>query len=110
MNERQARLWLSSPRFERLLDRCNGDQKMAIALHEWHASLSTASFSLIHHFEVLLRNAVDGVLGRAQPEIPITDTWLLDFDVLRPASLTKSYGDISSGWPSRWASRWFART
>jgi len=38
---------------------------------------------LIHHFEVLLRNSVDAVLGGDQLQAPIEDTWLLDFDILR---------------------------
>jgi hypothetical protein len=39
---------------------------------------------MVHHFEVLLRNAIDGVLGEDQPQAPIKDTWLMDFDVLQP--------------------------
>lgn len=39
---------------------------------------------MIHHFEVLLRNAIDGVLGEAQPQRPLKETWLMDFDVLQP--------------------------
>ena len=39
-----------------------------MALYEWHAEWHAASFGLIHHFEVLLRNAVDGVLGESQPQ------------------------------------------
>ena len=84
MTEQQARLWLSEPRYERLLEEGAGGHGSAVALHEWNAELSAASFQLIHHFEILLRNAVDGVLGGAQPEFPLVETWLLDFDVLRP--------------------------
>lgn len=89
MNRKQALLWLSEPRYERLLARCGGDHRSAIALYEWHAELSAASLKLIHHFEVLLRNAVDGVLGKVQPEAPIVETWLLDFDVLRPEGVKR---------------------
>jgi hypothetical protein len=39
---------------------------------------------MIHHFEVLLRNAIDGVLGADQPQQPLKETWLMDFDVLQP--------------------------
>ncbi len=39
---------------------------------------------MVHHFEVLLRNAIDSVLGDGQPQAPIKDTWLMDFDVLQP--------------------------
>jgi hypothetical protein len=45
---------------------------------------TVASFGLIHHFEVLLRNAIDGAIGAGQPQTPIKDTWLLDFEILQP--------------------------
>jgi len=84
MEEQQARAWLSEPRYARFLDAANGDHERAIALYEWHVDLSVASFGLIHRFEVLLRNAIDGVLGEGQPQAPIKDTWLLDFEILQP--------------------------
>jgi hypothetical protein len=43
-----------------------------------------ASFGLVHHFEVLVRNAIDGTLGEGQPQEPIRDTWLVDFGVIQP--------------------------
>jgi hypothetical protein len=33
---------------------------------------------------VLVRNAIDGELGKGHPDTPLPHTWLLDFDVLRP--------------------------
>lgn len=84
MDETQARTWLSEPRYGRFLDACGGSHRHAIALYEWHAELTTASFGLIHRFEVLMRNAVDDALGGNQPQTPIPDTWLLDFEILRP--------------------------
>jgi hypothetical protein len=84
MDETQARTWLSEPRYGRFLDACGGSHRHAVALYEWHAELSAASFGLIHHFEVLIRNAIDGTLGGNQPQAPIEDTWLLDFEILRP--------------------------
>jgi len=84
MEEQQARAWLSEPRYMRFLDAASGDHTQAVALYEWHAELSVASFGLIHRFEVLLRNAIDGVLGEGQPQTPIKDTWLLDFEILQP--------------------------
>ena len=47
------------------------------------------SFGLIHHFEVLVRNVIDGALGQGQPQAPIRDTWLVDFDVLRPNGIRR---------------------
>jgi hypothetical protein len=84
VDERQARAWLSEPRYTRFLDAADGDHERAVALYEWHAELTVASFGLIHHFEVLLRNTIDGVLGDGQPQTPIKDTWLLDFEILQP--------------------------
>ncbi len=61
-----------------------------MALYEWHAELSVASFGLIHHFEVLLRNTINGVLGARQPQTPIKDTWLLDFEILQPDGIKQA--------------------
>lgn len=33
---------------------------------------------------MLLRNTIDGTLGTEQPQEPLRDTWMLDFDVLQP--------------------------
>lgn len=84
MEERQARAWLSEPRYTRFLHAAGGDHERAMALYEWHAELTVASFGLIHRFEVLFRNTVDDVLGEGQPQTPIKDTWLLDFEILQP--------------------------
>lgn len=84
MNERQARGWLSEARYARFREACGGDHASAVALYEWHAVLGMAAFGLIHHFEVLLRNAIDRTLGEGQPETPIKDTWVVDFDILQP--------------------------
>lgn len=84
MDEHQARSWLSEPRYARFLEAAEGDHERAVALYEWHARLTVASFGLIHHFEVLLRNAIDGTLGTGQLQTPIKETWLLDFEILQP--------------------------
>jgi hypothetical protein len=84
MDPRQAGSWLSAPRFEPFLTATEGDHLRAVALYDWHAQVAAACFGMIHHFEVLLRNAIDGVLGEAQPQRPLKETWLMDFDVLQP--------------------------
>lgn len=84
VNERQARRWLSEARYARFRNSCQGGHTSTMCLYEWHAALSMASFGLVHHFEVLVRNAIDGILGAGQPEAPIKETWLVDFDTLRP--------------------------
>jgi hypothetical protein len=58
-----------------------------VAVYEWHAELTVASFGLLHHFEVLLRNAIDHALGAGQPQTTIKDTWLLDFATLQPDAI-----------------------
>jgi hypothetical protein len=84
VDELQAQAWLSKPRYDRFLEAAGGDHEHAMALYEWHAELTVASFAMIHCFEVLLRNAIDTTLGRGQPQGPIKDTWLLDFEILQP--------------------------
>ncbi len=39
------------------------------------------------HFEILLRNAIGGEPGRDQPQNPIRETSLMDFDVLSPNAI-----------------------
>jgi hypothetical protein len=68
MNERQACSWLSEARYARFREACGGDHASAVALYEWHAVLGMAAFGLIHHFEVLLRNAIDRTLGEGQAQ------------------------------------------
>lgn len=84
VDQRQARAWLSGPRYGRFYAAAGEDHAAAMRLYEWHAVLGMASFGLIHHFEVLVRNAIDRTLGEEQPQAPISSTWLTDFDVLRP--------------------------
>jgi hypothetical protein len=84
MDPRQASTWLSDARFAPFLEASEGDHLGAIALYDWHSEVTASCFGMIHHFEVLLRNAIDGVLGDGQPQQPLKDTWLMDFDVLEP--------------------------
>ena len=84
MDTNQAHAWLSAARFEPFLTEADGDHDRALALYDWHAELAAACFGMIHHFEVLVRNAIDAVLGDGQPQEPIRDTWLMDFGILQP--------------------------
>jgi hypothetical protein len=84
MDSQQIEAWISTPRFAPFLRAAAGDHARAIALYEWHAEIAAASFETMHHFEILVRNAIDAKLGEGQNETPLTQTWLLDFDVLRP--------------------------
>jgi hypothetical protein len=84
MDAVQAEKWISGPRLGPFLAASEGNFDSAIELYDWHAEVAAACFGLIHHFEVLLRNAVDGILGDGQPQEPLKDTWLMDFSVLQP--------------------------
>lgn len=84
MDERQASSWISDARLGPFLAESSGDRTSALRLYEWHTRLSAACFGTVQHFEVLLRNAIDGELGRDQPQQPIRETWLMDFGILRP--------------------------
>jgi hypothetical protein len=84
MDPQQTSAWLSAARFEPFLAAAERDHARALALYDWHAETAAACFGMIHHFEVLTRNAIDGVLGEGQPQEPLKDTWLVDFDILQP--------------------------
>lgn len=84
MNALQATAWLSDARFAPFLAEAQGDHEHAVAIYDWHARLSAACFATIQGFEVLVRNAIDIQLGRGQPQTPLRDTWLLDFNTLQP--------------------------
>jgi hypothetical protein len=87
MDSQQATAWLSEPRFRPFKDAANGDHDAAVALYIWHADLATACFGVVQHFEVILRNAIDRTLGDGQPQEPLKDTWLMDFDTLQPGGI-----------------------
>lgn len=87
MNEQQAVDWISQARFAPFHDAMGGEQQKAVELYEWHARLAGACFVTLHHFEVLVRNAIDAELGRFQPDLPLRDTWLMDFNILQPAGI-----------------------
>jgi len=87
VEEHQAQAWLSAARFEPFLVASDGDHQQALELYDWHAEIAAACFGMVHHFEVLVRNAIDGVLGDGQPQQPIKDTWLMDFDILQPEGI-----------------------
>lgn len=65
----------------------DGDERRALALCAWQLEVASTSFALVQCFEVLVRNAVDRTLGAGQPQAPLRDTWLLDFDVLAPSAI-----------------------
>lgn len=50
--------WLSPERFAAYERAAGGDPDLASRLYEWNARAAAALFEIIHHFEVLLRNAI----------------------------------------------------
>lgn len=82
-SERTAE-WISASRLAPFLKAAGGNLDAALALYHWHARVAAACFLTMHHLEVLVRNAIDGELGNEHPDAPLTQTWLMDFDVLRP--------------------------
>ncbi len=81
--------WISAARFAPFLNAAGGDYERAVDLYDWHAELTAAGFEAIHHFEVIVRNAIDGALGEGQPQAPLKETWLLDFDLLQPGAIKR---------------------
>lgn len=53
---------LTSARFARYQEACNGDPLLAVALYEWNARLSQSLYIAIQAWEVTLRNKLDGFL------------------------------------------------
>lgn len=76
--------WISASRFAPFLKAADDDLDAALDLYHWHAQVGAACFLTMHHLEVLIRNAIDGELGKEHPDEPLTQTWLMDFEVLRP--------------------------
>lgn len=50
--------WVSPERFAQYEKAAEGDLDLANRLYEWNAQAASALFEMIHHFEVLLRNAI----------------------------------------------------
>lgn len=87
MRPEQAKRWLSEPRFRNFQKAVPGqDHDSAVALYVWNAEVSAAFLGVLHHVEVLLRNAIDS-------QFPATDLklsasicndaiWLTDREVL----------------------------
>lgn len=84
-----AHAWISAERFAPFLKRADGDEALAMDLYLWHAQISGASLTTLHHFEVALRNAIDRQLAADRPQAPIEQSWLLDPTTLSPHGMAK---------------------
>lgn len=71
-------VWVSPKRFDEYLRAAKGDADLASELYEWNARVSSALFELIHHFEVLLRNAIIEQLKEKGhgPNMPPGSPWV----------------------------------
>ena len=68
------------------LDTCVGDISLAADLYVWNAQLAGACIEVIHHVEVLVRNAIHCHMRSAQTAGGLR-SWLVDPDVLLPGEL-----------------------
>ncbi|MGH3653054.1 Abi family protein [Glutamicibacter sp.] len=64
MQEQFNKDWVSPDRFAEYLVATGNDVANAKLLYEWNAAVSAALFEVIHHVEVLLRNAIVNTLER----------------------------------------------
>lgn len=79
----QLEAWISSDRLAPFLGVCGGNYAEAVQLYLWHARLGGACHAHLHHFEVLLRNAIDrAVVARTS-----SAEWLLDPAILQPRAI-----------------------
>lgn len=86
MKPEQAAKWLSQPRFQNFLTASEDDHDTAVALYLWNAEISSAFLSILHHVEVLLRNAIDREFPQSNPEHAVSicnsNVWLTDPEIL----------------------------
>src|SRR5699024_9030789 len=70
--------WVSAERFNEYRIAACDDLDLASRLYEWNAEASAALFEIIHHFEVLLRNAIVAQLlnDGQSPALPPGTPWI----------------------------------
>lgn len=73
--------WITAPRFATYLAAADGDQDRAFLLYCWNAQLAAAVFEVVHHVEVLIRNAMHREIAADHPEGALR-SWLVDPKVL----------------------------
>lgn len=59
--------WISEARFQPYLKQAGGFKEKAWDLYEWNAAISAALFEVVHHVEVLIRNAMMRELEKVHP-------------------------------------------
>jgi hypothetical protein len=83
----QADLWITPARLAPFLEAARADPHAAADLYVWNARLSGVCMEVIHHVEVLVRNAIHRRLSRDEPNDRVR-SWLVEPAVLRPGELT----------------------
>jgi hypothetical protein len=87
LSQKQASAWIAPARFSCFLEEVGGEHRSAVELYVWHARLSSACGEVIHHVEVLVRNAIHHCLKTSQPENGL-HSWVVDPEVLRLPEIT----------------------
>lgn len=82
----QATQWITDGRFAPYLQAASGDHDAAVELYVWNARISAAIFEVLHHVEVLVRNAIDSQFRPVEATAPADTTWLCDPNILNEAS------------------------
>ncbi len=82
MRPDQVNAWVSEARFRSFLAACGRDHDVAVALYRWNAEVSGSLLEVMHHVEVLLRNAIDRQFPATPPNerisICLPSVWLTD--------------------------------
>jgi hypothetical protein len=76
-SQQQVDSWIAAPRFEPFFVAASYDQAKATQLYVWNARLASACFEVIHHLEVLVRNAMHREL-KADEHDGTLRSWLID--------------------------------
>jgi len=86
----QVTAWLSDARFEAFLEACEREHERAASLYFWNASVSSAFMEVLHHLEVLLRNAIDRQFPWSKSDLTLSicdsSVWLCDPSLLSEES------------------------
>jgi hypothetical protein len=82
----QADHWITPARLVPYRDVASTDGHAAVDLYLWNVRLSSACLEVIHHVEVLVRNAIHRQLSRDEVDDNVR-SWLVDPAVLRPGEL-----------------------
>lgn len=68
---------ISEPRFAPYLREAKGDETAALELYKWSTRMTSATYELIAHVEVFMRNAIDRALSQGYRDETCGIPWLL---------------------------------